>query len=88
MGVPVVSLQGMRTITRMGAGLLAAVGLNDCAVPDAAQFVARAVALAEDVAARTELRRILRPTMAASPLCDDRGFARVVEAAYRRMAML
>lgn len=88
MGVPVVSLQGGRTITRMGAGLLAAVGLNDFAVSDTAQFVARAVALAADAAARAELRRTLRLTMAASPLCDDRGFARVVEAAYRRMAML
>lgn len=87
MGVPVVSLQGPRMIARMGLGLLTAVGLNDCAVTDAGQFVARAVALADDPQGRAELRRMLRPTMAASPLCDGQGLARAVEAAFRGMML-
>lgn len=88
MGVPVVSLRGTRMIARMGHGLLSAVGLNACAVADADQFVACAAALAGDGPARAMLRRSLRPTMAASPLRDEAGFARAVEAAYRGMMLV
>jgi len=87
MGVPVLSLQGPRMIARVGASLAAAVGLNGLAVTDADRFVARAVALAADPSARAALRRGLRATMAASPLRDETGFARALEAAYRGMVL-
>ncbi len=88
MGVPVISLAGPRMIARMGAGLLAAVGLNQCATTDADAFVARAAALAGDVHGLAELRRTLRPIMATSALRDEAGFARAVEAAYRSMILV
>lgn len=85
MGVPVVSLAGPRMISRIGAALLAAVGLNYCATNASEEFVASATALAADAARLADLRGRLRETMAASVLRDETGFARAVEAAYRGM---
>ncbi len=53
-------------------------------------FVAKAVELADrirplSVAERTALRQQQRATMAASELCDSRGMARALEAAYAEM---
>ena len=43
------------------------------------------VALASDPARLIDLRRSLRPRMAASPLCDGPAFARKIEATFRTM---
>jgi protein O-GlcNAc transferase len=83
MGVPVLTLAGNRHAARVGASLLAQVGLERLITATREGYVARAVALA---AARDELakiREMLRGRMAASPLCDAAAFARDMEAAYR-----
>ncbi len=48
-------------------------------------YVARAVALAHDPERTQLLRERLRDMTTASPLCDARGFATAIEAAYREM---
>ena len=85
MGVPVVTLRGDRHCGRVGASLLAAVGLDDLIASDVAAYVDVAVRLAGDRSRLERLRRALRADMAASPLCDGVSFARTVEAAYRAM---
>jgi protein O-GlcNAc transferase len=85
MGVPVVTLRGDRHAGRVGASLLTQIGLSDLIANSADEYVAIAAALAEDPARLNELRRSLRPCMAASPLCDGRAFARKVETAFRGM---
>jgi len=85
MGVPVVTLRGDRHAARVGASLLAQVGLPDLVADSVEDYVEIAAALAGDSKRLTELRRTLRPRMAASPLCDAPGFARKMEAAYRDM---
>ncbi len=85
MGVPVVTLRGERHGARVGASLLAAVGLDDLVAGDRESYRAVAVALARDPARRTALRATLRARMAASPLLDAAGFARAMEDAYRTM---
>jgi protein O-GlcNAc transferase len=86
MGVPVVTLAGERFVGRVGASVLAALKLDELVATDEAGYVARAVALAEDRARLALLRRTLRPTLAASPLCDAPGYTRIFEDALVAMA--
>ena len=82
-GVPVVSLLGRPTVGRFGAAILHAIGLDDWVTDTVDSYVARAVAAARDLAALTQLRAVLRPRFAASPLRDAVGLARAIEAIYR-----
>ena len=85
MGVPVVSLAGRTHVTRVGVSLLNQIGLPELAAADEAAYVDTAVALASDVGRLAELRRTIRPRMAASPLRDPARLAREMEASYRTM---
>ena len=85
MGVPVVTLIGDRHAGRVGLDLLSRIGLSELAAPDAAAYIALAVALGEDAARRSQLRAGLRQRMLAAPLCDPTRFARSFEAALRQM---
>lgn len=83
LGVPVVTLAGRTSVARSGAALLALVGLDELIAADADAFVATAMALAADPARRAALRAALPARVAASPLRDEPGMARDLEAAYR-----
>ena len=85
MGVPVVTLAGGRFVGRVGAGILARVGLDELIARSAEDYVAAAAAIAADLPRRRALRDELRRRLAASPLCDPVSHARGVEAAYRAM---
>lgn len=85
-GVPVVTLAGTdRPVGRMGAALLAALGLEQLVARTTAGYVEAAAALARDAEGLAALRASLRPRMAASALGDGRGLARAMEDAYRAM---
>jgi predicted O-linked N-acetylglucosamine transferase (SPINDLY family) len=49
------------------------------------EYVEKAISLASDLPRLTELRRTLREKMRRSPLMDEEGFTRRLEAAYRGM---
>lgn len=83
MGVPVVTLQGDRHSARVGASLLTQIGLNDWIADSVDGYVEIALALAGNPQRLDELRRALRPRVAASSLCDGDAFARKMEAALR-----
>jgi len=85
MGVPVVSLAGESHVSRVGVSLLTNVGLPELIAQTAEQYVRIAVDLANDLPRLAEIRRTLRPRMAASVLMDGPRFARDVEAAYKEM---
>ncbi len=86
MGVPVITLAGRFLIERQGLSMLAALGLEgELCARDPDEYVARAVALAQDPQRRQDLHRELRPRLQASPLGDGRGLAAALEAAYREM---
>jgi predicted O-linked N-acetylglucosamine transferase (SPINDLY family) len=85
MGVPVVTLSGQSFCGRHSASHLANVGLSELATSTPEEYVAVALALARDPERLRVLRQGLRERMAASPLCDAKGYTQDLEAAYRRM---
>jgi predicted O-linked N-acetylglucosamine transferase (SPINDLY family) len=85
MGVPVVTLTGQTSVSRVGASVLTNVGVAELIAKTPEEFVARATELARDRARLAEPQATLRPRMLASPLCDAATFVRDLEAAYRRM---
>ncbi len=85
MGVPVVTRVGATVVGRAGWSQLRNLGLAELAAFEDDPFVAIAAELAADLPRLAQLRRDLRPRMEASPLMDAAGFARDLEAAYRRM---
>jgi predicted O-linked N-acetylglucosamine transferase (SPINDLY family) len=85
MGVPVIALSGDRHAGRVGASLLGQVGLADLLAESVEEYVEIACSLAADQRRLEDLRRTLRPRMAASPLCDGAAFSRKMEAIFRMM---
>ena len=84
-GVPVVTLAGKLPIHRLGATVLATIGLSDLIAKDADDFVRIATELAKNESRRDELRTSLRTRMKSSPLMDAPRFARSLESLYRDM---
>lgn len=84
MGVPVLCLAGDNHRGRVGESLLTAVGLaRDFVAADVDDYVARAVAFGLNPAPLAALRPKIRPMLEGSPLRDEVGFTRTLEAAYR-----
>jgi len=80
-----VTLRGDRHAGRVGASLLTQIGLTDLIANSVEEYLEIALTLARNPGHLDELRRTLRPRMAASSLCDGRAFARKIEAAFRTM---
>lgn len=85
MGVPVVSLAGSCHASRVGLSILSRLGLGFLAASSPAEYVAKALALAEKTDQLAKIRDSMRARMAASSLCNAKQFAENIEAAYRRM---
>jgi predicted O-linked N-acetylglucosamine transferase (SPINDLY family) len=85
MGVPVVTLPGSRPASRSAASIVTSAGFPEWVASSPADFLERAAALAADAARLAQLRATLRARLRASPLMDERGFARDLEALYRTM---
>ena len=81
MGTPVVAMTGERSVSRSAAGILSLLGREAWIARSPQDYVERAVALARDGAPA----RGLRDAMRTSPLMDEAGFARDMEALYRQM---
>ncbi|MFA6018901.1 MAG: tetratricopeptide repeat protein [Rhodospirillales bacterium] len=76
MGVPVVTLQGNRHASRVGASLLTSANLPQTIAEDEAAYVAIAVKLAADPMALAENRAKQRAILKSSPLLDKAAFAK------------
>ena len=84
MGVPVVTFAGQVHAGRVGASILARVGLEELAPPTLQESMAVAAGLADDRERLAELRRGMRERLVTSPLMDAQRLARGLEAAYQR----
>ncbi|MBU0665478.1 MAG: tetratricopeptide repeat protein [Proteobacteria bacterium] len=85
MGIPFITLADRPSVGRLGASILEGVGHPEWIAYTEDEYIEKAVALAGDLPKLATLRAKLRLEMEQSPLMDERGFARKVEAAYREM---
>lgn len=87
MGVPVIAMEGDSHRSRVGVSLLHAIGAPEWIAKDEAQFVEIAAKLAapENRDRLREIRTSLRQRMMESPLRDEKGYARRVEACIEGM---
>jgi predicted O-linked N-acetylglucosamine transferase (SPINDLY family) len=85
MGVPVVTVPGVRPSSRSAASLLTTVGLEDWIAATPQDYVRRAVHYARERTTVAGLRKSLRARMRGSALMDEERFARDMENAYRGM---
>jgi protein O-GlcNAc transferase len=84
MGVPVLTLSGVRPVGRNSAALLTRAGLADWHVETPEHYVDFAKRLQNDLGRLAELRSHLRQQMLGT-LCDAPRFTRSLEDAYRTM---
>ncbi len=85
MGVPVIALAGDSHISRVGVSILGGVGLEELIAATREDYARLAAQLAGDRQRLRRLRGDLRERLSRSPLLDGSGFARALEAEYRRM---
>lgn len=82
MGLPVVTLRGASCVARSGHALLKQLDLDELVASSAEKYVEIAVDLARDIPRLDVLHRSLRRRIESSPLRDEAGFTRELEAAY------
>lgn len=85
MGVPVLTLAGETHVARVGASLLTHLGRPDWIADSIADYVAKAIALAEDVRRGRHDRAALRAAFQRGPLCDAPAFAAEMKSLVRAM---
>ena len=85
MGVPTLTLAGRTVPGRPGAAILGQVGLQDFIAHDAAEFVARGVALASDPALLARIRSEARERLRQSAMGQPELIANSLERALRIM---
>lgn len=85
MGVPVVTLIGPAHVSRVGASLLRHAGLEECITAAGEDYLRCAASWASRRDELAALRQQLRARLRSSPLMDEAGFARRMEAAFRAM---
>jgi predicted O-linked N-acetylglucosamine transferase (SPINDLY family) len=83
MGVPVVCWPGKTFASRHSLSHLSNIGLLETIAESSADYVARAVSLAQDLPRLSEIRGSLRQQMAKSSLCDGERFTRDFVTALR-----
>ena len=86
MGVPAISLVGTNSLlSRVGLSILSRLDMDFFAASTPEEYVAKATGLAANLDALAKMRVSMRQRMAASVLCDAKGYAGGIEAAYRKM---
>ncbi|MDH6099187.1 tetratricopeptide repeat protein [Anabaenopsis sp. FSS-46] len=85
MGVPTLTLAGSRKMERMSASILHTLGLDDFIAHSQAEYVQKAVELAQNPYILANLRPTIRQRMEKSPLLDVENMARTLETSYQQM---
>jgi len=86
MGVPLVAMRGNWMGARLTSSMLKALGRPEWIAEDRGEYVQILQTLAADRAALAAIKQTLRAEVLASELCDQRGLARDLGAAFLGMA--
>jgi protein O-GlcNAc transferase len=85
MGVPLVTITGTTMGGNQAGPIVTALGHPEWVAKDDEEYVSIVCSLARDVEKRKQFRETQRARMAASELCDAKGLARCLEAAFECM---
>ncbi len=85
MGVPVITLAGNSNHERFGLSILSNLGMEELCGRTTEEYVARAVALAQDRELLCLLHRELRGIMEKSPVMHSRGYMKDLERSYEEI---
>lgn len=85
MGVPTVTLAGTRKMERMSASILYSIGLDNFIAHSGAEYVQKAIELAQNPDYLQSLRSTMRERLSSSLLLDVKNMASSLETAYRQM---
>lgn len=85
MGVPVLSLAGVKPIQRMGATMMGVIGRGDFVANSEDEYVEIAIRYANDIEGLAEIRRTMRQTMKDSPLMDAKLVTGDLERAFKEV---
>ncbi|MBC3880372.1 tetratricopeptide repeat protein [Undibacterium sp. LX40W] len=85
MGVPTLSLRGRDLLSRQGESMLTCVGIPDWVAKDKEDFVAIAVAKANDLNGLSQTRQCLRQAALSSPLFNAPLFSKNLTTAFREI---
>ena len=85
MGNPFITYSNRPSVGKIGASILTSLGHPEWIATSEEEYVEKAVALASDPQKLSIIRQNLRAEMEASPLMDQKGFVRELEAAYQAM---
>lgn len=83
-GVPVLTRRGSQAYGRIGTGFMNVLGMPELICADTATYIERAVALANDDAKLTELKKRVAAGVASSPLFDASLFTIALEGACEK----
>jgi len=84
-GVPLISFQGDRWVSRTSATLLLAAGLDELLAKDLSGYINLATQLAGNPQKLKTMRQNMRDRLLKSKACDTAAFARSMERLYRRI---
>lgn len=79
MGVPTLTMPGVRLGGRQGVSLMSAVGLPNWIAKDKQQFISKAIEHANDLETLSKIRQGLRQQLLSSPLADAQRYANNLE---------
>lgn len=85
MGIPFITLRNRPSVGRLGASVLVGLGRSEWVADSMAEYIEKAVALASNIGALSQIRGELRQQMQESVLMNEMGFVHEVETAYLRM---
>jgi len=86
MGVPVLTVKGVRHSARVGESLIRTVGLDKLFLADNVhEYIEKAVEFAHDRERLSQIRSSLRVKLYNSPLCDREAYVSNMENAFRQM---
>lgn len=85
MGVPVLTLPHIQIVSRIATSVNRELGLNYLVAESWPDYVARAVALGDQLAELAKVRRLLRDMVTVSAFGDHITYAKNVEAKYREL---
>ncbi|WP_076591578.1 O-linked N-acetylglucosamine transferase, SPINDLY family protein [Herminiimonas arsenitoxidans] len=85
MGVPVITLAGNSSISRVGVAIMSRIGLTECIATDEEDYLRLVVEYANDLPRLSALRSICRTMVATGSGSGPKEFTLAVENAYRTM---